>query len=321
MTLDDAAECIWRAGLDGVAPQRLIDNGVAIQGDTLEISGLGLAGPGGAPKKFDLSAQECIYLIAFGKAAPGMAAAMVDVLGRRLLAGVIVARPGEGGAIVRASGVRVIEAPHPLPNPMLSPLKKRPLYAASDRDLLIVLLSGGGSAQVALPLPGITLEDKLRISRDLMLRGAGITELNIVRKHLSAVKGGRLAEAAYPAGVLNIAISDVIGESSRSSSSGKMLPPRFERSSKTGRRASFRKHPRKDIRHSNASRLSSSATMPWPSRRRAAKPRSSDSKRGSPPRPTRARRASRRKRLPTGCSISPRREKGVTGIAAARSAS
>ena len=223
MTLDDAAECIWRAGLDGVAPQRLIDNGVAIQGDTLEISGLGLAGPGGAPKKFDLSAQECIYLIAFGKAAPGMAAAMVDVLGRRLLAGVIVARPGEGGAIVRASGVRVIEAPHPLPDLRSSEAAREILslaYAASDRDLLIVLLSGGGSAQVALPLPGITLEDKLRISRDLMLRGAGITELNIVRKHLSAVKGGRLAEAAYPAGVLNIAISDVIGDDPATIASG-----------------------------------------------------------------------------------------------------
>jgi glycerate-2-kinase len=215
------AERIWRAGLDGVAPRRLIDNSVAIREDMLEVKGI--AAPDGVPATFDLDAYDNIYLIAFGKAAPGMAAAMIDVLERRLLAGVVVARPGEGGAIVRASGVRVIEAPHPQPDLRSSEAAREILslaYAASDRDLLIVLLSGGGSAQVALPLPGITLEDKSRIARDLMLRGAGITELNIIRKHLSAVKGGRLAEAAYPTGVVTIAISDVIGDDPATIASG-----------------------------------------------------------------------------------------------------
>jgi glycerate-2-kinase len=210
MTLKDIAERIWRAGLDAAAPRRLISDSVGIRENSIEIAGLS-----GPSKIFDLSAYENIYLSAFGKAAPGMAAAFMEILGRRVLSGVVVALPGEGPPAVDVPGIRLIEAPHPLPDMRSFEAAREILtlaYAASERDLVFILLSGGGSAQVALPLPGISLEDKLRIARELMLRGADITELNIVRKHLSAIKGGRLAEAAFPAEVVNIVISDVIGD-------------------------------------------------------------------------------------------------------------
>jgi glycerate 2-kinase len=221
MTLINYAENIWRAALDAAEPRRIIEDSVQRRGNILEIAAWtrSAAEPAvlNASTIIDLDRFANVYLIALGKAAPGLAAAIIDKLGPRLLAGIVVALPGKGAPIMTRSGVdiRVIEAPHPHPDIRSSEAARVVLalaYGAGDDDLVVVLLSGGGSAQVALPLPGLTLEDKARIARDLMLRGAGITELNVVRKHLSAVKGGRLAEAAFPATLLNLAISDVAGD-------------------------------------------------------------------------------------------------------------
>jgi len=221
MSLQESAEKIWRAALEAVAPQRLIENTARVRGGTLEIAAppdaAGDPAVSGAGASIDLDRFAAVYLIALGKAAPGMAAAMAGILGRRLLAAVVVAPPGQGAPIPAPPGVRirVIQAPHPHPDARSAEAAREILalaYSAGEDDILVVSLSGGGSAMAALPAAGIALADKARIARDLMLRGAGISELNTVRKHLSAIKGGRLAEAASPATILNLAISDVAGD-------------------------------------------------------------------------------------------------------------
>jgi hydroxypyruvate reductase len=109
----------------------------------------------------------------------------------------------------------VVEAAHPVPDAAGLQAAQRMLalaYGLSERDLVICLISGGGSALLTLPCDGLTLADKQRINRALLESGAGITEMNTVRKHLSAIKGGRLALACAPARVVTLTISDVPGD-------------------------------------------------------------------------------------------------------------
>jgi len=229
------AESIWRAGLDGVYPGNLVRRSLKIREHIVEFSGTERVSKigdlnkksldfGSRPRflknKFDLSAYERIYLIAFGKAAPAMASGLMDILGDAVRGGIVVALPDHKISIPK---LRVIEAPHPFPDERSLAAGRKILALAREagpRDLIFILLSGGGSAQVCLPLSGISFEDKRCLTRELMLRGAGIAELNIVRKHLSAVKGGRLAEAAFPAEVVNLVVSDVVGDDLEAVASG-----------------------------------------------------------------------------------------------------
>ena len=209
-SLLEKAEKIWRAALAQVAPKNLIRKRILRKADTLFVQ----------EKRYELSAYESIYLIAFGKAAPAMAESLMDILGKRVQAGILVALPGQK---ISLPGINVLEAPHPLPDERSLDAGREILAlarTAGKKDLVVILLSGGGSAQVCLPLAGISFEDKRHITQELMLRGAGITELNIVRKHLSAIKGGRLADAAFPAEIVNLVISDVIGDDLEAVASG-----------------------------------------------------------------------------------------------------
>ena len=209
-SLLEKAEKIWRAALAEVAPENLIRKSVLRKADTLFVQ----------EKRYELSAYENIYLIAFGKAAPAMAESLMGILGKRVQAGIVVALPGQK---ISLPGINVLEAPHPLPDERSLDAGREILAlarTAGKKDLVVILLSGGGSAQVCLPLAGISFEDKRHITQELMLRGAGITELNIVRKHLSAIKGGRLADAAFPAEIVNLVISDVIGDDLEAVASG-----------------------------------------------------------------------------------------------------
>jgi glycerate-2-kinase len=209
-SLLEKAERIWRAALAEVAPENLIRRSVVRKADTLFVQ----------EKIYKLSAYENISMIAFGKAAPAMAASLMDILGNRVQAGIVVALPGQK---ISLPGIKVLEAPHPLPDERSLDAGREILAlarAAGKKDLVVILLSGGGSAQVCLPLAGISFDDKRHITQELMLRGADITELNIVRKHLSAIKGGRLADAAFPAEIVNLVISDVIGDDLEAVASG-----------------------------------------------------------------------------------------------------
>ncbi|MFN0163949.1 MAG: glycerate kinase [Burkholderiales bacterium] len=158
-------------------------------------------------------------VIGFGKAAASMAAALEDAIDAQWPAaagarvrGVVVARYGH---VVATRTIGVLEASHPVPD-AASVAGARALFAAvaglRAQDLVICLASGGGSAVVSLPVDGVSPEEKRALNVALLNAGAGIDEMNCVRKHVSAIKGGRLAAACAPASVVTLAISDVPGD-------------------------------------------------------------------------------------------------------------
>jgi hydroxypyruvate reductase len=165
----------------------------------------------------------CI-VVGCGKSAAVMAAALEDAWPDVPLEGTVVTRYGHA---VPTRRIEVIEASHPVPDAN----SERGAYRLLERvrglgegDLVLALISGGGSALCAAPALGLTLADKQAINRALLASGATITEMNCVRKHLSAIKGGRLAAAARPARVVTLAISDVPGDDPAVIASGPTVP-------------------------------------------------------------------------------------------------
>ena len=140
------------------------------------------------------------------------------------LSGLVVTRDRRG---VPCRTIEVIEAAHPVPDARGREAAARILDAVKGLgpdDLVLCLISGGGSALLTLPAPGIALEEKQAINRALLRSGAAIGEINTVRKHLSAIKGGRLAAAAHPARVVSLLISDVPGDDPATIASGPTVP-------------------------------------------------------------------------------------------------
>lgn len=162
-------------------------------------------------------------VVGVGKAAAAMARA-VEACWSGPLAGIVVVPQG---AALPTDRIRVHESSHPLPDER-SIFGARILLSAvgglSADDLVIALVSGGGSALCALPAPGLGLSDKQHITRELLNRGAPIADINIVRRHLSAFKGGRLAAQAHPAQVVTLVISDIPGDDPSLVASGPTLP-------------------------------------------------------------------------------------------------
>lgn len=162
-------------------------------------------------------------VIGAGKAA----ASMAQCLERHWpapLQGLVVTRYGHS---LPCDRIEVVEAAHPVPDAAGQRAAERMLamvQGLGPDDLVINLLSGGGSALLALPLPGITLADKQALARALLASGATIGEINTVRRHLSAIKGGRLAAACAPARVVNLVISDVPGDAALDIASGPTVP-------------------------------------------------------------------------------------------------
>ena len=161
-------------------------------------------------------------IVGAGKAAAAMAAAVeAHWCGDpERLSGIVVTRYGHGTPTRR---IEVVEASHPAPDAAGQRAAARLLQAVAGltaEDLVLVLLSGGGSALLAAPMAGITLDEKRAVTKALLACGAGIGEINCVRKHLSAIKGGRLALAAAPARVVTLAISDVPGDELSTIASG-----------------------------------------------------------------------------------------------------
>jgi glycerate 2-kinase len=161
-------------------------------------------------------------VVGAGKAAAAMAAA-VEAHWDGPIEGLVVTRYGHGAPCKR---IEVIEAAHPVPDAAGREAARRIIEKVSglgEDDLVLCLISGGGSALLALPAPGLTLEDKQSINRALLRSGAQIGEMNCVRKHLSAIKGG-LAVAAAPARVVSLIISDVPGDDLTVIASGPTVP-------------------------------------------------------------------------------------------------
>jgi hydroxypyruvate reductase len=162
-------------------------------------------------------------VVGAGKAAAAMARA-VETHWPGPLSGLVITRHGYGVACER---IEVIEASHPVPDAAGMDAARRILdamHGLTSADLVLFLASGGGSALMALPAPGLTLADKQAVTRALLKSGATIGELNCVRKHLSAIKGGRLAAAAAPARLVTLAISDVAGDDPSVIASGPTVP-------------------------------------------------------------------------------------------------
>jgi glycerate 2-kinase len=163
-------------------------------------------------------------VVGAGKSAAVMAAALEDAWPDVKLTGTVVTRYGHA---VPTRHIEVIEASHPVPDANSERGARRLLqrvHGLGPNDLVLALISGGGSALCAAPAPGLTLADKQDINRALLASGATITEMNCVRKHLSAIKGGRLAAAAAPARVVTLAISDVPGDDPAVIASGPTVP-------------------------------------------------------------------------------------------------
>jgi glycerate-2-kinase len=155
-----------------------------------------------------------LLIVGFGKAAPAMAGALVESLGALVDTGLIVTKYAHVSTPLPEK-IRVYEAGHPVPdaNGLRATGEIFNLVQKADtRTLIITLISGGGSALLVAPQEGISLADKQQTTTLLLKAGADIFELNTVRKHLSRIKGGRLAEAAYPAKVVSLILSDVIGD-------------------------------------------------------------------------------------------------------------
>jgi len=160
----------------------------------------------------ELPARGRVLVVGAGKASGAMAAAAEAVLGDRIADGLVVVKDGYGAPTRR---VRIVEAGHPVPDAR-GEAAAREIRAISESagadDLLLVLVSGGGSALTPAPVPPITLADKQAMTRLLLAAGANINQLNAVRKHCSRLKGGQLARAAAPARVHALLLSDVVGD-------------------------------------------------------------------------------------------------------------
>lgn len=160
-----------------------------------------------------------VIVIGAGKAAAAMAE-VIEQEWQGEISGLVVTRYGHGANCRR---IEVVEAAHPVPDAAGLETAQRVLKLVSglsESDRVIFLLSGGGSSLLALPAEGITLKDKQAINKALLKSGASISEMNCVRKHLSAIKGGRLAKACWPASVYTYAISDVPGDEATVIASG-----------------------------------------------------------------------------------------------------
>lgn len=166
-----------------------------------------------------------LIVVGAGKAAAAMAAVVEECYPHRLEGLVIV--PDGYSAKIENPRVTVIEASHPVPDVRGEAAAAKILslvQSAGPSDMVLALISGGASALMALPAPGVTLDDKRAITAALLRSGADITQINCVRKHLSAIKGGHLAAAAAPAPVFNLIISDVIGDDPAVVASGPCVP-------------------------------------------------------------------------------------------------
>ena len=207
MTTKENLEKIYQAAIEAADPEKAIHACLRRKDNLLELYTVNET-----IERFDLDRFKRVFVVGAGKATASMAKAMEDILGHRIHAGCICVKSGYTRNL---STIETIEAAHPLPdeNSIAGARQiKGLLEGTTADDLVISLISGGGSALLCLPPEGITLKEKQRVTDLLIKSGAAIHEINLVRKHLSLVKGGNLAKIAYPSTGLNLMVSDVVGD-------------------------------------------------------------------------------------------------------------
>jgi glycerate 2-kinase len=212
--LRKAARGIFDAAVRAVDPAEAIRRHLVRDGERLVIGG----------ERVDLGAVREIVVVGLGKAAAPMAAAVEEILGARITRGVVVTKYGH---VQPTRVVRIHEAAHPVPDDAGMAGARAVLdhvKGLDSGDLVLVLISGGGSALTPAPVDGVTLAEKQSLTKALLACGADIREMNTVRKHISRLKGGQLARAAAPARVFSLVLSDIVGDPLDAIASGPTVP-------------------------------------------------------------------------------------------------
>jgi glycerate 2-kinase len=197
----DAKE-IFAAGLRAVDAKEAVKRSLVLKGNILQIG----------EKELDLRKFNHIWALGAGKGSAGMAQAVEEILGDLVKGGLVIVKYGYLASLEK---IRLEEAGHPTPdeNGWRATRDLVDLLAKMGRkDLVLFLLSGGGSALLPMPVEGITLEEKMATTNLLLKSGASIEEMNTIRKHLSQIKGGQLARLASPATLVTLVLSDVVGD-------------------------------------------------------------------------------------------------------------
>ncbi len=206
---------IWSAALRAVDPETAVRRFVKRKGSRLAIGG----------RTADLKSLDRVWVLGAGKAAAPMGRAVEGILGKYVAGGLLVTKYGHAMPL---ETLEVVEAGHPLPDRQGLLAGERIARIAREeigpRDLVICLLSGGGSALLVSPAEGITLDDKLACTAELLKAGATIRELNAVRKHLSNLKGGGLARLLARTRTVSLILSDVVGDALDTIASGPLVP-------------------------------------------------------------------------------------------------
>ena len=203
-------ECALKA----VDPKQLLKTKLLLKNSRLHVDDF----------SFDLTKFRSVYVVGGGKAGGAMVEALEEILDKHITGGIVNV---PYGAKHKSRVIEVHEANHPLPDKagMKGTMRMMQIAESAEKDdLLICLISGGGSSLMPFPREGVSLEDKSAVTNALLKSGAAISEVNTVRKHLSAFKGGWLAKKAYPATVLNLILSDVMGDPLESIASGPTVP-------------------------------------------------------------------------------------------------
>ncbi|MFH2105019.1 MAG: DUF4147 domain-containing protein [Parcubacteria group bacterium] len=208
---------IISAGIERVLPQNIIKQAIAYNpaGKSLTVNG----------DQYDFASGR-LFIIGGGKAAGLMAQALESIISPDdITAGVVTCH--NGGAETKK--IEIVKASHPLPDiegvkGVQQMLALKDQYKITEKDLVLCLISGGGSALMPYPVEGVSLEEKQVITKDLLRSGASIDEVNIVRKHLSRVKGGQLGQYFSPTQVVSLILSDVVGNDLSTIASGPTTP-------------------------------------------------------------------------------------------------
>ncbi|WP_370575080.1 glycerate kinase [Methanomethylovorans sp.] len=210
---ENAAE-IFKSAIEAVEPSVAVKRALARDKNTLQVGN----------RSYDLGQYQKIYVIAFGKASVPMAKALDEILYDLPLQGLAITKYGLGGQLER---IEVYEAAHPVPDEnslKAGQMVKEILSKAGEDDLVIFLISGGGSSLFALPRKDVSFKEFVKLHEALLTSGATIKEINTVRKHLSTVKGGGLARMAFPAQSISLVLSDVVGDPLDVVASGPTVP-------------------------------------------------------------------------------------------------
>lgn len=212
------AEILFSA-IQAVDPYQAVSRFLFLSGDQLHLG----------QQTYNLRKNRRIYLVGAGKAGLPMAQAVVDRLGRWIVDGLVIVKEGYGGT-ANIGPVRIVEAGHPIPDQRgLAATRSMldMLELTTPEDLVLVVLSGGGSALLTAPVSGVSLEDMQVLTNLLLASGAHIEEINRVRKQLDTVKGGGLARVAAPTPLAALILSDVVGDPLDLIASGPTVPPTF----------------------------------------------------------------------------------------------